>query len=44
MAVEDLLRARPGISLVFVRDTIPTADRNYLDHLINGLNKAGLTE
>lgn len=43
-AVDDLLLFRPGISLAFVRDTVPTDDQNYLDHFLMGLSKAGLTE
>jgi adenylate cyclase len=43
-AVDDLLQARPGIGLAFVRETVPTEDQGYMDHFINGLTKAGLAE
>ena len=43
-AVDDLLQSRPGISLAFIRETLPTDDQDYMDHLLNGLSKAGLPE
>jgi adenylate cyclase len=43
-AVDDLLQFRPGISLAFVRETVPTDDQDYMDHLLTGLSKAGLPE
>ena len=43
-AVDDLLQFRPGSSLEFVRETVPTDDQDYLNHLLSGLSKAGLPE
>ncbi len=43
-AVDELLQYRPGISLAFIRETLPTDDQDYLEHLLNGLSKAGLPE
>jgi TolB-like protein/Tfp pilus assembly protein PilF len=43
-AFEDLLVFRPGITIGFVRNTLPAVDPGDLDHLIEGLRKAGLPE
>jgi len=43
-AIDELLRYRPGTSLKFIRETLPTVDQNYMEHLLNGLIKAGLPE
>jgi adenylate cyclase len=43
-AFEDLLRVQPGFSEPFLRATSPNADEGYLDHLLDGLRKAGLPE
>jgi tetratricopeptide (TPR) repeat protein len=40
----DLYKLRPDISLSFVEERVPTIDRGYMDHLIDGLRKAGLPE
>ncbi len=43
-ALERLLAFRPGIVIGFVRDHLPTVHRGFLDHLLDGLRKAGLPE
>ena len=43
-AREDLEKARPGITLDFIRKHIPSVPTEYLDALLDGLRKAGLTE
>ena len=41
-ALDGLLSFRPGITLRFVRDKFPTVNRDDLEHLFEGLRKAGL--
>ncbi len=43
-ALDGLLSFRPGITLSFVRDKYPTVNRDDLEHLFEGLRKAGLPE
>ena len=43
-AREDLEKARPGITLDFIRSHLPSMPKDYLDSLLDGLRKAGLTE
>ncbi|NQU70389.1 MAG: tetratricopeptide repeat protein, partial [Rhodospirillales bacterium] len=43
-ALEALLAFRPGITVGFVRETIPTYNLDDRDHLLEGLRKAGLPE
>ena len=43
-AIEELERLRPGITVGFVREQLPITDRGYLDHMLEGLRKAGLPE
>ncbi len=43
-AREDLEKKRPGITLDFIRSHIPSVPKDYLDSLLDGLHKAGLTE
>ncbi len=43
-AFDDLLRFRPGITIGFVGERLPTTDTDYRDHLLDGLRKAGLPE
>jgi len=43
-ALTDMIEFRPGISLSFVRKTLPITNSDYMDHLLDGLRKAGLSE
>ena len=43
-ALDNLLRFRPGMSIALVHQHLPVTDTAYLDHLIDGLRKAGLPE
>ena len=43
-AREDLEKARPGITLDFIRSHLPSVPEDYLDSLLDDLRKAGLTE
>jgi hypothetical protein len=43
-ALENLSAFRPGISLGFVRDHLPTVNQDDVSHLLYGLHKAGLAE
>ena len=44
LAMAEMVRFRPGISVAFVRTTLPLTDLSYMDHLLDGLRKAGLPE
>jgi TolB-like protein/Flp pilus assembly protein TadD len=44
IALERLLLFRPGITASFVQDHFPTSIGENLDHLVDGLRKAGLPE
>jgi hypothetical protein len=43
-ALEVLSSFRPGISCSFVREHLPTINSNDMNHLLDGLRKAGLSE
>ena len=43
-AVEELDSLRPGITIGFVRERLPLMDTGYMNHLLEGLRKAGLPE
>jgi adenylate cyclase len=43
-ALDNLLRYRPGMTVSIVRERLPVSDTSYLDHLVDGLRKAGLPE
>jgi adenylate cyclase len=43
-ALKDLLAFRPGITIGFVHETLVTADQENMNHLIEGLRRAGLPE
>ncbi len=43
-ALDNLLRFRSGMTIAVVREHLPVSDAGYLDHLIDGLRKAGLPE
>ena len=43
-AIAALLLNRPGASQSFVQENVPTESKEYLEHLLNGLRKAGLPE
>ena len=43
-ALDEMNDLRPGISIEFVREHTPLTDSGYMDHLLDGLRKAGLAE
>ena len=43
-AVDNLLRFQAGMNIGLARERLPITDAGYLDHLLEGLRKAGLPE
>ena len=43
-AMNDLREAEPQAAIALVKERAPVADARYLDHLLDGLRKAGLPE
>ncbi len=42
--LEEMNERDPGITVAFVREHTPVTDSGYMDHLLDGLRKAGLPE
>ena len=43
-ALSGLKQRQPGVTITFVREHLPTLNAEYMDHLIDGLRRAGLPE
>ena len=43
-ALDEMQKFEPGITIGFVRDHTTVTHSDYIDHLIDGLRKAGLPE
>lgn len=43
-AVQEMEQRQPGITIAFVREHLPVTDPDYMQHILEGLRRAGLPE